>query len=493
MNIAIIWAGFGGLSAAIYLAKAGHSVTIYEKNEHPWGRASVLEVNWFRRDMWPSWYLMPDAFQLAFADRGEHIEDYLDLVKLDPMYRVYFSHTDRHIDILPWLEANLPAFEAIEPWVTASLCDYLAKSAYQYDIAMRDFVPKNYDSYLDFFTWKMMTEGTKLHVFEKMKTYVARYVKSPELQKILSYPLVFLWTAPKDAPALYNIMSHVDFGLGVFYPQWGIYEIIQALVQIAEKNGVKINCSREVTQIVTNDKKQVTGIIVDGTTIVTDLVVSNADMHWTETKLLPSNLQTYPETYWAKKTMAPSWFIVYLGVKWRIENLQHHTLLFSPDRDENFWQIFTTKTPPTDPSLYVCCPSKTDYTVAPDGYENLFILVPFPAWVYLDDAQKQEYKLQMYALLEETIGEKFQDRIVEEHLFTAQDFADRYHAFQWSALWLAHTLGQSAIWRPNNVSKKVKGLYYTWWYTNPGIGMPMCMISGKLVAERIKKMSTSWI
>lgn len=485
MRIAIIWAWFGWLSAAIYLAKAGHEVHIYEKNDHPGGRATLLESNGFRRDRWPSRYLMPDAFQLAFDDWDERIEDYLELVKLDPMYRIFFSHTDRVCDIKPWLEANLPLFESLEPWSTDNIRDYLKKSAYQYEIAMRDFVPKNYDSFLDFFTRKTLTEWTKLHVFEKMHKYVSRFVKSIQLQKIFEYPLVFLWTAPKDAPALYNIMSHVDFGMGVFYPQGGIYEIIKALVQIAEKNGVQIHCNSEVKQILVNEKKVCQWVLIWETVVPADIVISNADMHRTETQLLSVWLQTFPESYREKKTMAPSWFIVYLWIQGEMASLTHHSLMFSPDWDLNFWQIFDEKIPPTDPSIYICCPSKTDPSVAPAWFENMFILVPFPPDVYLDAEQIQTYKKQVYKLVEETIGETFQDRIVEEHLFTPQDFKDRYHAYKWSALGLAHTLWQSAIRRPNNVSKKVKWLYYTWGYTNPGIGMPMCMISGKLVAERI--------
>ena len=485
-NTAIIWSWFGWLAAAIVLAKKGHAVTVYEKNEQLWGRASVWEKDGFRRDMGPSWYLMPDAFKMFFDAIGEDITQYISLQKLSPSYKVFFHGGKTPVDVYDELEKNRDVFEQLESWSTDVLFDYIAKSKYQYEIAMKDFVPKNYDSVFDFFTWRTMTEGYKLHVFENMQKYAARFFKTPEMQKIVQYPLVFLGTAPQDAPALYNIMTYVDFGMGVWYPQWWINEVIQSLVRIAKKNGVVFQTNSEVSKINVVNKHVTWVQLASGEDVSYDVVVSNADMQWTETKMLDAQYQTYPSSYWEKKVMAPSGFILYLWVKGKIQNLDHHTLIFADDWEKNFGEIFGSHTPPSDPSLYVCCPSKTDPSVAPEGDENLFVLVPFPVGITMTDLEVKKYRDKTIALIEQNIGERFSDRIVVEKIFWNKDFSERYHAYKWTALGLAHTLKQTALFRPNNVSKKVKWLYYTWWYTNPGIGMPMCLISGLLLGKRFE-------
>lgn len=206
------------------------------------------------------------------------------------------------------------------------------------------------------------------------------------------------------------------------------------MVSIAQKHGVVFHINAEVQHIEVQEGK-VEGIkLMDGTIHTFDTVISNADMQWSETKLLDTQRQTYPEKYWADKVMAPSGFILYLGVKGKVKNLQHHTLIFAEDRDKNFGQIFKTKTPPTDPSLYICCPSKTDPTVAAAEDENLFVLVPFPAGITLTDQETQQYRDKIIALIEKEIGEQFHDRIVVERIFQNKDFSERYHAFQGTAL-----------------------------------------------------------
>lgn len=496
-TVAIIGSGFGGLSAAAYLAQAGYKVTVYEKNKQLGGRASLLEDSGFRWDMGPSWYLMPDVFAQFFADFGKDIHEYITLTKLDPSYRIYFKDTPdlptgrdhMLVDVSSDLERNSSVFEALESGAMATLERYLARSQYQYEVAMRDFVPKNYDSVFDFFTWKMMTEGVKLNVFSNMDSYVRRYFSSPEMQKIMQYHVVFLGTAPKDTPALYNIMSHIDFGMWVWYPDGGIYAVIEAIVALCKELGVEFHTNSEVDRILV-EHGHATGIrFMNGSEVSADIVVSNADMHWTETHLLDMNYQTYPASYWDKKVMAPSGFMLYLWVNKPLPELRHHTLVFCRDWDENFDQIFTEKLPPDDPSFYVCVPSKTDPTVAPAGHENLFILVPFPPGVQLADAERIAYRDKVLGILEDVTWESIVPHICVEHYFTHRDFVSRYNAFQGSALGLAHTLRQTALFRPNNYSKKVDNLFYVWANTNPGIGMPMCLISGKLTTQRVCSIS----
>ena len=239
-RVIIIGSGFGGLGTACLLAKAGYAVTVLEKNEQPGGRASVFSDQGYTFDMGPSWYLMPDIFEHFFTLLGERVENYLDLKKLQPSYRIFFKGEDRVVDIYSDLEKDLPTLEALEPGCTPNVREYLARSGQQYQIAKNHFLFKNYNSIFDFLNLKTMIEGSRLSVFSKMDRYVKRFFKSSALQKIMQYTLVFLGSSPYNTPALYNIMSHIDFSMGVFYPQGGIYKLVEALVAIAQKNGAKI-------------------------------------------------------------------------------------------------------------------------------------------------------------------------------------------------------------------------------------------------------------
>jgi phytoene desaturase len=306
------------------------------------------------------------------------------------------------------------------------------------------------------------------------------------MQKIASYPLLFLGTAPSDAIAIYSIMSHVDFKQGVRYPQGGLYEIIRALVKIAQKHGVEIHTSSPVSAI-NVEGKRTTGITLSsGDIVAADIVISNADMPFTETRLLASEHQTYPASYREKKTIAPSSFILYLGIDGKLPMLTHHNLIFTKDRDKNFAEIFKTPVLPTDPSLYICKPSEVDPSVAPVGKENMFILVPCAPGLTITPEQEIAYTKKIIDMIADVCHiPDLASRIEVSTLFHNSDFTERYNAYKGTALGLAHTLLQTAVLRPNNYSKKVKGLYYTGAFTNPGIGTQMCLIAGQLTAERI--------
>lgn len=492
-KVAIIWSGFGWLSAALYCAKAWHEVHVYEKNQQLWGRAGTYCANGFMWDMGPSWYLMPDLFEQFFADFDCDVRDYLHLTKLSPSYRIYFKDNHEHprVDVYDELEKNRAVFEQIEPWSTGQLRAYLAKAEYQYHVAMREFVQKNYNSLWDFFTRRMLTEWVKLNLFSTIGSYAKKYFRSTEMQKIVQYPMVFLGSPPYKTPALYNLMTYVDFGMGVWYPQGGINSIVKALVSIWHDLWVCYHTVSEVEQITVARKQSwqasVHGVLIDGKELLFDAVISNADMHWSETRLLEKKYQSYPESYWTRTKLAPSGFILYLGISWKLTWLKHHTLVFSKDWILNNKEIFDQKKPPSDPSFYICCPSKTDWSVAPPNCENLFVLVPFPSGIHMSESNLHDYRDKIISTIEHLLDEDISGRIIHERLFCVDDFEHAYHAYQWTALGLAHTFSQTAIFRPRNKSKKVWWLYYAGWYTNPGIGMPMCLISWKLAYERLRQ------
>jgi phytoene desaturase len=479
----IIGAGFGGLATAALLAKKGYTVTLLEKNDHPGGRAMVYKEKGFTFDMGPSWYLMPEAFERYFSLFDTKPSDFYTLKRLDPQYRVYFDKDDR-VDMYRDLQKNLDTFDSIAPGAGKLVEEYLDLAKYQYDIAMNQFIYKNYNSLLDIMDPRLMIEGTKLKLFSSLNAFVSQYTNQDKIKKILQYTMVFLGGSPSNTPAFYSIMSHIDFHLGVFYPMGGMGKVIEGLAKLCKENRVKIVTNQEVKRIHVRNK-HAHSVETQDKTYEADLVISNADYPHTETDLLTSHNQTYSKEYWERKTIAPSAFLLYLGVKGTVKNLSHHTLSFADDWEHHFAQIFDDPAWPDKPSYYVCCPSKTDPSVAPKGHENIFVLVPVAAGLKDTKDVRMKFRSKIISHIEHITGEKIDNRIVVERIFSQQDYASMYNAYKGTALGLAHTLFQTALFRPQNKSKNVDNLYYVGQFTHPGIGVPMCLISAELTTERI--------
>lgn len=488
-NAIIIGSGIGGLATAGILGKAGYKVTVFEKNEQVGGRASVLKEKGYTFDMGPSWYLMPEIFENYFNLLGEKVEDYLDLVKLSPSYRIFFKDNGRFkdpIDVFSDIKKTLEIFEVIEPGCSENFKQFLKESEFKYDVSLKSFLYQNYDSVLDFINEDSIKYGYKLNIFKKMQKYVEKYFKTPELQKIMQYTLVFLGSSPYNTPAIYSLMTHVDFNGGVFFPMGGMYSLVEAMEKVAKKNEVEFVVNTPVKQILVKDGKAFGVELEDGQIFEADIVISNADMEHTETKLLPAEFQTYDQKYWDKKVVAPSGFIMYLGIDKELPMLKHHSFIFAEDWKQGFAEIFDNPQTPTDPSIYICNPNKTDPSLAPAGKENLFILVPIAAGLSYSEEQKEAFGQKILETLSKELGvPDLIEKVEYKKYFTPEDFIERYHSIRGTALGLAHTLFQTGYFRPNNVSKKVENLYYVGQNTNPGIGVPMCIISGELVYKRI--------
>jgi phytoene desaturase len=482
-RVLIIGAGFGGISAAALLARDGFKVKILEKNEQAGGRARVWKKDDFVFDMGPSWYLMPDVFDKYFALFNKQTRDYYELVRLDPNYRVFFG-TEKTVDVPAGRKEIDKLFDQLTPDGSTKLKEYLDVAQYQYEIAMQEFMYREYKTVFDFFNWKVITKGTKLKIFESFDKFARRYFEDPDIRKILEYTVVFLGGSPNNTPGLYSIMSHVDFGLGVWYPYGGIGKLVEGFTRLAEEQGVEILLDQNVQKIHI-EHGHAKKVITDKGTLEADIVLVNADYQFAETKLLDKKYRSYDQGYWEKRKMGPSAFLIYLGLNKRLSSLLHHNLYLDPSWDEHFRSIFDEPAWPESPSYYVSCPSKTDKTVAPPGCENLFILVPVAPGLEDNQSIRDKYFDKTIAHLEKLIGEKIRNHILIKRTFAHNDFKQDYNAYKGTALGMSHTLLQTAIFRPAHQSRKVENLFYTGSYNHPGIGVPMVIISSQIVSKEI--------
>ena len=484
-KVTVIGAGFGGLSAAALLARDGFQVQLLEKNEQTGGRARVWKKNGFVFDMGPSWYLMPEVFDKYFALFNKKTQDYYKLIRLDPNYRAFFG-MEKSVDVPAQREAIDHLFDELTPDGSTKLKEYLDVAQYQYDIAMQEFMYREYRTIFDFFNWKVITKGTKLKIFESFDKFARRYFDDADIRKILEYTVVFLGGSPNNTPGLYSIMSHVDFDLGVWYPCGGIGQLARAFTELAEEQGVEILCNHDVQKIVV-ESNRAKRVITDKGAFEADIVLVNADYQFAETKLLERRYRSYTHGYWEKKKMGPSAFLIYLGLNKRISGLLHHNLYLDPSWDDHFRSIFDVPAWPESPSYYVSCPSKTDKSVAPPGHENLFVLVPVASGLEDNEPIREKYFNKTIEHLEKLIGENIRDHIVLARTFAHNDFKRAYNAYKGTALGMSHTLLQTAVFRPSHKSKKVDNLFYTGSYNHPGIGVPMVIISSQIVSEQIRR------
>jgi phytoene desaturase len=325
----------------------------------------------------------------------------------------------------------------------------------------------------------------QMKIFENLEKYITKFTSNERIKKMLLYTSLFIGADPKNIPALYSLMSYVDLGIGTYYSNGGIGQFILALETLCKENKVVIKTNEDVQKIIVLNGKA-TSVKTKNSAYKADIIISAADYPFTELKLLEKKYQTYPSSYWKESSISPSAFVIYLGLNKKIKALQHHNMFLAEDWDRHFESLFRNKNLPDNPSYYVSCTSKTDPTVAPKGYENIFITAQIPAGISMTEKDRKIYFEKLVNHLESLIGEKITPYIVIKRVLAADDYNNIYNAYQNAAIGLASTFKQS-IYRPSNKSKKVKNLYYAGQYTAPGAGMPMCLISAEKVADLICK------
>jgi phytoene desaturase len=478
-SINIIGSGFSSLSAACYLAKSGFKVSVFEKNRSVGGRARQIVKDGFTFDIGPSWYWMPDVFDKFFNDFGKKTSDYYQLDKLDPAYKVFFE--DDTITIGDTMEKICVEFERIEPGSSKHLRSFIKDAQKNYSIAIDKVVLRPGLS-----PFELVTKETILKVdqfFKTISNQVRKKFKNHKLISTLEFPVLFLGAKPSKTPSFYSFMNFADFGLGTWHPKGGMYEVINAMHSLALELGVTIKTGKSVEKIKVENGKAI-GIFVNNQLIESDYVLSGADYHHSES-LLDDKYRQYSESYWSKKTFAPSSLLFYIGFDKKLKNVEHHNLFFDTDFELHAQEIYDTPKWPTNPLFYANFPSVTDKKMAPKGCETGFFLVPIATALEDTPELRNEYFELIIKRFQLRTDQQIVNNILFKESFCVNDFIEEYNSYKGNAYGMANTLLQTAFLRPKLKSKKVKNLFFTGQLTVPGPGVPPSLISGKLVSELI--------
>ena len=481
-SVQIIGSGFSSLSAACYLAKFGYKVSIFEKNNNVGGRARQLKKKGYTFDIGPSWYWMPDVFYRFFTDFEKKTSDYYKIDKLDPAYRIFFE--DEIMTIGDSMEKICDEFERIEKGSGTKLKTFIAKAQDNYRIAVNKIL---YNA-PGISAKELVTKDTITRVDQFFKTIsqqVRKNFKNAKLISALEFPSLFLGAKPNKTPSFFSFMNFADFGLGTWHPRGGMYEIIKGMEALAIELGVKIHTNHTVDKIVV-ENATVMGVETKGALIKSDIVLSGADYHHSET-LLDIKYRQYSEAYWDKKIFAPSSLLFYIGIDKKIKNAEHHNLFFDANFETHAEEIYDNPKWPSRPLFYVNIPSKTDPSMAPEGCDALFILIPIAPGIKDTSNLRNHYLENIIKRFEEKTEQSIQNNIIFKESFCVEDFKSEYNSYKGNAYGMAMTLFQTAFLRPKLKSSKVKNLYFTGQLTVPGPGVPPSLISGKLTAQLIQK------
>ncbi|WP_018345086.1 phytoene desaturase family protein [Cytophaga aurantiaca] len=484
-TIGIIGSGVSGLSAASVLALKGQKVVVFEKNDQLGGRMRQFEANGFTFDMGPSWYWMPDVFERFYNQFGHTSSDFYELKKLDPGFQIITSDGDTLKIPADW-EELLELFEQIETGSADKLVAFMREAQYKYDVGVKKLIYQPGLSLLELINADTISGVFRLQVFSSFSKHVRSYFKNEKLIALMEFPVLFLGAMPKNTPALYSLMNYAGLKQGTYYPMGGFKKVIDAMVQISREHGVEFNLSEGITGIKKLHDSKIS-LSTTSRTINVDGLIASADYHHVESKLLQSNDRNYSENYWDKKVFAPSSLIFYIGVNKKLDKLEHHNLFFDADFPKHAIEIYEDPKWPSNPLFYVCCPSKTDPSVAPKDKENLFILMPIAPGIADEKSIRDSYYDLLLTRLEKYTGVSVRENIEYVKSYCVNDFIEDYNSYKGNAYGLANTLMQTANLKPKIKNKNIPNFYYCGQLTVPGPGVPPSIVSGQVAANELLK------
>lgn len=486
-SVVIIGAGIGGLCAAARLLKNGYRVKIIEKENMVGGRAHRFVQDGYTFDMGPTLLMMTDVLYETFSYCGKNLDDYLELIQLEPNYQVNFANK-RHITV----SSNLPRFvtelDKFDPKASAQFFRFFGDLADMYRISRGSFIDKNFDKLTDFISPKAGVELLVRGGLSKLYKFVSGYFDDEHLRQLFSFQSMYLGVSPYDAPAIYSIVSYMETGLGIWYPKGGMYSLSQGLAKLVNNLGGEIVLNSEVERIIIKNQAAVGVEIKNGEKVDSDLVVANADLVYSHLKLINSHDRpSMRNSKLTKYRQASSALLFYWGVKDVCKGMLHHNVYLCNNFKKNIDEIFYEKKMPNDPSFYTYIPTKTDPGLAPNNRQAFYVLVPVPNLSANLNWDKETIKIRQKVLnrIKDVYKLDIENKIEIERVFSPHDFENKFNLHIGSAFGLSHNFFQSGYFRPHNKSRDINNLYFVGASTYPGGGIPMVSLSAKLATERI--------
>jgi phytoene desaturase len=483
-TIALVGAGVGGLAAAARLAARGFAVTVFERGAGPGGRCGRLAADGYTFDTGPTLLLMPEVLEETFAACGRNVADYLSLVRCDPNYRIHFRDGSAVTFSTELVEMGRE-LERLEPGSLARYLAFLAQGKVQYQTSLERFVGRNFDHVGQFLTPANLRHVFAVRAHRTMYREVSRFFRDPRLRAALSFQTMYLGISPYNSPAVYGLLPFTELAVGIWYPRGGMYQLPLALERLARELGVVLHYRSRVAKIVV-DGGRATGVVLDdGRRVTADVVLCNADLPWAYRNLLDGTGAVLPRADRLRYTSSA--YMLYLGVSRQYPQLLHHNVFFGGDYRGSFDDIFRRFRVPDDPSFYVNVSARSDPSAAPRGADGIYVLVPVPHR-HASLAWRQEGPRLRARVLERLAGigcDDLERRIVVERRFTPDDWERELNLERGSAFGLSHDFFQVGPFRPANQDRHVRNLFFVGASTQPGTGLPMVMLSAKLVAERI--------
>ncbi|RKR89025.1 phytoene desaturase [Micromonospora pisi] len=479
-RVVVVGAGLGGLACALHLAGSGRQVTVVEREPVPGGRAGRLSLGGYEFDTGPTVLTMPDLIAEALDAVGEELTDWLDLTPLAPAYRAHYpdgSTLDVHTD--PQQMAAEIA-RVCGPWEADGYLRFVDYARNLWQLERHDFIERNLDSPTDLLTGNLV-RLVAAGAFRRLQTKVNQFFRDPRTQRIFSFQAMYAGLAPHDALAIYTVISYLDSVAGVYFPRGGIHAVSKALAGAAEKHGVEFRYDTTVTQVETASGRATAVRTADGERIPADVVVLNPDLPVAYRDLLPPTRQR-------RLRYSPSCVVLHVGSTQGYSGIAHHNIHFGRSWRGTFQEVIKRGQLMSDPSLLVTNPSRTDPSVAPAGRHSYYVLAPVPN---LDRASldwrgdlARRYAAELMATLEDRGYVGFTDGVEVSEIITPADWADAGMAAG-TPFAAAHSLFQTGPFRPSNLHRTLSNVVFVGSGTQPGVGVPMVLISGKLAAARV--------